>query len=46
MALDTGKDYQLRLRDFPVGAQMLFVAFGALVLVRVVIVVLLSLRRR
>ncbi|EKO38214.1 MAG: uracil-xanthine permease [Solidesulfovibrio magneticus str. Maddingley MBC34] len=33
MALDTGKDYQLRLRDFPVGAQMLFVAFGALVLV-------------
>ncbi len=33
MALDMGKDYQLRLRDFPVGAQMLFVAFGALVLV-------------
>ncbi|BAH74331.1 uracil permease [Solidesulfovibrio magneticus RS-1] len=31
--MDTGKDYQLRLRDFPVGAQMLFVAFGALVLV-------------
>lgn len=26
-------DYRLRLRDFPVGAQMLFVAFGALVLV-------------
>ena len=29
----TGSDYRLRLRDFPVGAQMLFVAFGALVLV-------------
>lgn len=28
-----GNDYVLRLRDFPVGAQMLFVAFGALVLV-------------
>ncbi|MEA4858219.1 uracil-xanthine permease family protein [Solidesulfovibrio sp.] len=28
-----GSDYQLRLREFPVGAQMLFVAFGALVLV-------------
>lgn len=28
-----GRDYQLRLREFPVGAQMLFVAFGALVLV-------------
>ncbi|MHC1712280.1 MAG: uracil-xanthine permease family protein [Solidesulfovibrio sp.] len=28
-----GSDYELRLRDFPVGAQMLFVAFGALVLV-------------
>jgi uracil permease len=27
------RDYQLRLREFPVGAQMLFVAFGALVLV-------------
>jgi uracil permease len=26
-------EYDLRLRDFPVGAQMLFVAFGALVLV-------------
>ncbi len=26
-------DYKFRLRDFPVGAQMLFVAFGALVLV-------------
>uniref|UniRef100_A0A7C4EJU7 Uracil-xanthine permease n=1 Tax=Fundidesulfovibrio putealis TaxID=270496 RepID=A0A7C4EJU7_9BACT len=26
-------DYQLRARDIPVGAQMLFVAFGALVLV-------------
>ncbi len=26
-------EYQLRVRDFPVGAQMLFVAFGALVLV-------------
>lgn len=33
MAQDTGSDYKLRLRDFPVGAQMLFVAFGALVLV-------------
>ena len=30
-ALPTG--YKLRVRDFPVGAQMLFVAFGALVLV-------------
>jgi len=28
-----GSDYELRVRDFPVGAQMLFVAFGALVLV-------------
>ncbi len=28
-----GTDYELRVRDFPVGAQMLFVAFGALVLV-------------
>ncbi|EHJ49109.1 uracil-xanthine permease [Solidesulfovibrio carbinoliphilus subsp. oakridgensis] len=28
-----GRDYELRVRDFPVGAQMLFVAFGALVLV-------------
>lgn len=26
-------DYKFRLRDFPLGAQMLFVAFGALVLV-------------
>lgn len=33
MAQNTGSDYKLRLRDFPVGAQMLFVAFGALVLV-------------
>ncbi|MHC1790481.1 uracil-xanthine permease family protein [Solidesulfovibrio sp.] len=33
MAENTGSDYKLRLRDFPVGAQMLFVAFGALVLV-------------
>jgi len=29
----TNPDYVLRGRDFPVGAQMLFVAFGALVLV-------------
>lgn len=28
-----GRDYQLRWREYPVGAQMLFVAFGALVLV-------------
>ena len=28
-----GSDYDLRARDIPVGAQMLFVAFGALVLV-------------
>jgi len=28
-----GSDYNLRARDIPVGAQMLFVAFGALVLV-------------
>jgi uracil permease len=33
MAERSGSDYKLRLRDFPVGAQMLFVAFGALVLV-------------
>ncbi|WP_243310398.1 uracil-xanthine permease family protein [Fundidesulfovibrio agrisoli] len=33
MALVNNGDYQLRLRDVPVGAQMLFVAFGALVLV-------------
>jgi uracil permease len=33
MAEHSGSDYTLRLRDFPVGAQMLFVAFGALVLV-------------
>lgn len=33
MADVSGSDYKLRLRDFPVGAQMLFVAFGALVLV-------------
>ncbi|KHK03693.1 uracil-xanthine permease family protein [Desulfovibrio sp. TomC] len=33
MAEKSGSDYKLRLRDFPVGAQMLFVAFGALVLV-------------
>ena len=33
MAERSGSDYQLRLRDIPVGAQMLFVAFGALVLV-------------
>ena len=33
MTQDSGSDYKLRLRDFPVGAQMLFVAFGALVLV-------------
>jgi len=33
MARAEGNDYALRLRDFPVGAQMLFVAFGALVLV-------------
>ncbi|MEL7639494.1 MAG: uracil-xanthine permease family protein [Solidesulfovibrio sp.] len=31
--IQRGSDYQLRLREFPVGAQMLFVAFGALVLV-------------
>lgn len=33
MAQALPTDYQLRVRDFPVGAQMLFVAFGALVLV-------------
>ncbi len=33
MQAPTDSDYRLRLRDFPVGAQMLFVAFGALVLV-------------
>ena len=33
MAQALPTDYQLKLRDFPVGAQMLFVAFGALVLV-------------
>ncbi|WP_243358833.1 uracil-xanthine permease family protein [Fundidesulfovibrio terrae] len=33
MAQTLPTDYQLRVRDFPVGAQMLFVAFGALVLV-------------
>jgi uracil permease len=33
MPARTESDYRLRLRDFPVGAQMLFVAFGALVLV-------------
>ena len=30
---EANSEYTLRLRDFPVGAQMLFVAFGALVLV-------------
>jgi len=33
MATPSPTDYTLRVRDFPVGAQMLFVAFGALVLV-------------
>lgn len=33
MPAPTESDYRLRWRDFPVGAQMLFVAFGALVLV-------------
>ncbi|KAF0233513.1 MAG: hypothetical protein FD177_1627 [Desulfovibrionaceae bacterium] len=33
MAQSLPTDYKLRARDFPVGAQMLFVAFGALVLV-------------
>lgn len=33
MAQALPTDYNLRARDFPVGAQMLFVAFGALVLV-------------
>ena len=32
-AIREGSDYDLRARDIPVGAQMLFVAFGALVLV-------------
>ena len=33
MAASPSTQYALRLREFPVGAQMLFVAFGALVLV-------------
>lgn len=33
MAQSFPTEYKLRVRDFPVGAQMLFVAFGALVLV-------------
>jgi uracil permease len=33
MAQALPTDYELRVKDFPVGAQMLFVAFGALVLV-------------